>query len=125
MAFNVVTPNKKANTMSMDYYHQIRQSAEASRRKFLYDTNVGAGLPVIENLQNLLNAGDELVQFNGILSGSLSYIFGQLDEGKSLSEATLSAKEKGFTGSQIQEMISREWMLHVNCLFSLVKRAIN
>lgn len=95
--FNVVTPNKKANTLSMDYYYQIRQAAEASRRKFLYDTNVGAGLPVIENLQNLLNAGDELVQFNGILSGSLSYIFGQLDEGKSLSEATLSAKDKGFT----------------------------
>ncbi|OAT26180.1 bifunctional aspartate kinase/homoserine dehydrogenase I [Proteus myxofaciens] len=95
--FNVVTPNKKANTLSMDFYYEIRQAAESSRRKFLYDTNVGAGLPVIENLQNLLNAGDELVQFNGILSGSLSYIFGQLDEGKSLSEATLSAKEKGFT----------------------------
>ncbi|AOM41222.1 bifunctional aspartate kinase/homoserine dehydrogenase I [Xenorhabdus hominickii] len=95
--FNVVTPNKKANTLSMDYYHQIRQAAEKSKRKFLYDTNVGAGLPVIENLQNLLNAGDELVQFSGILSGSLSYIFGMLDEGITLSQATLLAKEKGFT----------------------------
>ncbi|MBC8951576.1 bifunctional aspartate kinase/homoserine dehydrogenase I [Xenorhabdus sp. PB62.4] len=95
--FNVVTPNKKANTLSMDYYRQIRQAAEKSKRKFLYDTNVGAGLPVIENLQNLLNAGDELVQFNGILSGSLSYIFGMLDEGMTLSQATLLAKEKGFT----------------------------
>ncbi|MCE1915016.1 bifunctional aspartate kinase/homoserine dehydrogenase I, partial [Enterobacter hormaechei] len=53
--FNVVTPNKKANTSSMAYYHQIRKAAEKSKRKFLYDTNVGAGLPVIENLQNLLN----------------------------------------------------------------------
>lgn len=67
-----------------------------TRRKFLYDTNVGAGLPVIENLQNLLNAGDELVQFNGILSGSLSYIFGQLDEGKAYLKRLFS-KEKGFT----------------------------
>lgn len=41
----------------MDYYHQLRLAASKSRRKFLYDTNVGAGLPVIENLQNLLNAG--------------------------------------------------------------------
>ncbi|CDH06516.1 bifunctional: aspartokinase I (N-terminal); homoserine dehydrogenase I (C-terminal), threonine sensitive [Xenorhabdus bovienii str. oregonense] len=95
--FNIVTPNKKANTLSMAYYRQIRQAAEKSKRKFLYDTNVGAGLPVIENLQNLLNAGDELVQFNGILSGSLSYIFGMLDEGMTLSQATLLAKEKGFT----------------------------
>ncbi|PHM37037.1 bifunctional aspartate kinase/homoserine dehydrogenase I [Xenorhabdus innexi] len=95
--FNIVTPNKKANTLSMAYYREIRRAAEKSKRKFLYDTNVGAGLPVIENLQNLLNAGDELVQFNGILSGSLSYIFGMLDEGMTLSQATLLAKEKGFT----------------------------
>lgn len=95
--FNIVTPNKKANTDSMDYYHQLRLVAEQSKRKFLYETNVGAGLPVIENLQNLLNAGDELLEFSGILSGSLSYIFGLLDEGVSLSQATLLAKEKGFT----------------------------
>ncbi|CDG22462.1 Bifunctional aspartokinase/homoserine dehydrogenase 1 [Includes: Aspartokinase; Homoserine dehydrogenase] [Xenorhabdus poinarii G6] len=95
--FHVITPNKKANTLSMTYYHQLRQAAEKSKRKFLYDTNVGAGLPVIENLQNLLNAGDELIQFSGILSGSLSYIFGMLDEGMTLSQATMLAKEKGFT----------------------------
>jgi aspartokinase/homoserine dehydrogenase 1 len=41
--FHVVTPNKKANTSSMDYYHQLRHAAAKSRRKFLYDTNVGAG----------------------------------------------------------------------------------
>ncbi|XNM63836.1 ACT domain-containing protein [Escherichia coli] len=91
--FHVVTPNKKANTSSMDYYHQLRHAAGQSRRKFLYDTNVGAGQPVIENLQNLLNAGDELQHFSGILSGSLSFIFGKLDEGISLSEATKVARE--------------------------------
>ncbi|WP_347253297.1 bifunctional aspartate kinase/homoserine dehydrogenase I [Leminorella grimontii] len=95
--FHVVTPNKKANTGSMNYYHQLRQAASAGNRKFLYDTNVGAGLPVIENLQNLLNAGDELLRFSGILSGSLSFIFGKLDEGLSLSDATKLAKEKGYT----------------------------
>ncbi|WGL97831.1 bifunctional aspartate kinase/homoserine dehydrogenase I [Arsenophonus sp. aPb] len=95
--FSVVTPNKKANTASMDYYRQIRLVAEQSKRKFLYEANVGAGLPVIENLQNLLNAGDELLAFSGILSGSLSYIFGLLDEEMSLSQATRLAKEKGFT----------------------------
>ena len=95
--FHVVTPNKKANTSSWNYYQQMRAAAAKSRRKFLYDTNVGAGLPVIENLQNLMNAGDELLRFSGILSGSLSFIFGKLDEGVSLSQATSMAREMGFT----------------------------
>ncbi|WP_058973442.1 bifunctional aspartate kinase/homoserine dehydrogenase I [Type-D symbiont of Plautia stali] len=95
--FHVVTPNKKANTSSWNYYQQMRAAAAKSRRKFLYDTNVGAGLPVIENLQNLMSAGDELIKFSGILSGSLSFIFGKLDEGVSLSEATKMAREMGFT----------------------------
>ncbi|WP_299018960.1 bifunctional aspartate kinase/homoserine dehydrogenase I [uncultured Photobacterium sp.] len=95
--FHVITPNKKANTASMAYYHQLRQAARSTRRKFMYETTVGAGLPVIENLQNLMAAGDELERFSGILSGSLSYIFGKLDEGMSFSEATTVARNNGFT----------------------------
>ena len=95
--FHVVTANKKANTSSIDYYHQLRLTALMKRRKFLYVTNVGAGLPVIENMQNLFNAGDQLVKFDGILSGSLSFIFGKLDEGQSFSEVTAEARSMGFT----------------------------
>ena len=95
--FHVVTPNKKANTSSQEYYHALRKAALVKRRRFLYETTVGAGLPVIDNLQNLLSAGDELSSFSGVLSGSLSYIFGQLDEGMTLSQATTIAKDKCFT----------------------------
>ncbi|MGR6980916.1 bifunctional aspartate kinase/homoserine dehydrogenase I [Testudinibacter sp. P27/CKL/0425] len=95
--FHVVTPNKKANTSDVEYYLRLRAVAAQNQRKFMYDTNVGAGLPVIDNLQKLLAAGDEILQFDGILSGSLSFIFGKLEEGLSLSEATKLAKEKGFT----------------------------
>ncbi|OOE94232.1 bifunctional aspartate kinase/homoserine dehydrogenase I [Salinivibrio sp. AR647] len=95
--FHVITPNKKANTSSLAYYHQLRQAARATHRKFMYETTVGAGLPVIENLQNLIAAGDELSRFSGILSGSLSHIFGKLDEGASFSEATNVARENGYT----------------------------
>jgi aspartokinase/homoserine dehydrogenase 1 len=95
--FHVVTPNKKANTASQEYYGQLRAAALVKRRRFLYETTVGAGLPVIDNLQNLLSAGDELVSFSGVLSGSLSFIFGQLDEGMTLSQATQMAKDKCFT----------------------------
>lgn len=95
--FHVVTPNKKANSGSSEYYQQLRQVAQRTNRQFLYDTNVGAGLPVIENLQKLLYAGDKLLRFEGILSGSLSFIFGKLSEGLSLSQATVLAREKGYT----------------------------
>ncbi|TRX53992.1 bifunctional aspartate kinase/homoserine dehydrogenase I [Thalassomonas sp. M1454] len=95
--FHIVTPNKKANTDSWQYYLKLRENAAKTNRLFLYETNVGAGLPVIDTLQNLFKAGDELVQFEGVLSGSLSYIFGKLDEGMSLSEATEIAKSNGFT----------------------------
>lgn len=95
--FHVVTPNKKANTSSLDYYHKLRAVAQQQRRRFLYETTVGAGLPVIDTLQGLINAGDELLAFEGILSGSLSYIFGELEAGVALSEVTEKAKALGFT----------------------------
>ncbi|MBQ0166246.1 MAG: bifunctional aspartate kinase/homoserine dehydrogenase I [Treponema sp.] len=94
---SIVTPNKRANSMNMDFYREIRQSAKKMHRRFLYETNVGAGLPIIDTLQNLFNSGDRLKEFNGIMSGSLSYIFGALDEGKKFSEAVLEAKELRYT----------------------------
>ncbi|MAD88150.1 MAG: bifunctional aspartate kinase/homoserine dehydrogenase I [Pseudoalteromonas sp.] len=95
--FHVVAANKKANTGSFDYYQSLKSAAQKRQRKFLYETNVGAGLPVLDNLQLLFGAGDELLSFNGILSGSLSYMFGVLEDGLSLSEATAKAKANGFT----------------------------
>lgn len=95
--FNVVTPNKKANTDSWEYYQALRIAAQKTNRRFLYEATVAAGLPVIDTLQNLIKAGDELQRFEGVLSGSLSYIFGKLDEGMPLSTATAIAKENGFT----------------------------
>ncbi|MEM9100748.1 MAG: bifunctional aspartate kinase/homoserine dehydrogenase I [Pseudomonadota bacterium] len=94
---HVATPNKKANTDSEDYYQTLRQKANDRGRKFLYETNVGAGLPVIDTLQNLIKSGDQLIEFEGILSGSLSYVFGLLDEDVSFSQAVIQAREQGFT----------------------------
>ena len=94
---HVATPNKRANSMSMDFYRRLRTVANEAHRRFLYETNVGAGLPIIDTLQNLFKSGDTLTGFNGIMSGSLSYIFGKLDEGKRFSEAVLEAKELRYT----------------------------
>jgi len=104
--FHVVTANKKANTADYAYYCQLRKTSELRQRHFLYETNVGAGLPVIDNLQGLLRAGDELLQFEGILSGSLSYIFGEIHKGLSLSEATSKARDLGYTEPNPAEDLS-------------------
>ncbi|MEO2281605.1 bifunctional aspartate kinase/homoserine dehydrogenase I [Pseudoalteromonas pernae] len=95
--FHVVAANKKANTSSMAYYRELKLAAQKHNRRFLYETNVGAGLPVLDNLQSLFGAGDQLLHFSGILSGSLSYMFGVISDGLSLSEATQKAKASGFT----------------------------
>jgi len=94
---HVVTPNKRANSGAIAFYREIREAALAGRKRFLYETNVGAGLPVIDTFRNMLKSGDSLVDFTGILSGSLSYIFGRLDEGVPFSKAVLEAREKGYT----------------------------
>ena len=95
--FNVVAANKKANTASLEYYRAMRSAAGRNFRKFLYETNVGAGLPVIDTLQALIRSGDELKSFDGILSGSLSMIFGLLEDGMPMSAAVGKAMELGYT----------------------------
>jgi aspartokinase/homoserine dehydrogenase 1 len=95
--FNIVAANKKANTAGYDYYLAMRDAERRNFRKFLYETNVAAGLPFIDTLQSLIRSGDELVTFEGILSGSLSMIFGLLEDGIPLSQAVAKAMELGFT----------------------------
>jgi aspartokinase/homoserine dehydrogenase 1 len=75
----------------------MRQAERRNFRKFLYETNVAAGLPFIDTLQGLIRSGDELKTFEGILSGSLSMIFGLLEDGIPLSRAVAKAMELGYT----------------------------
>ena len=95
--FNVVAANKKANTKSIAYYREMRATAARHFRRFMYETNVGAGLPFIDTLQSLIRSGDELKSFSGILSGSLSMIFGLLEDGMAFSQAVEKAMNLGFT----------------------------
>jgi len=94
---SIATPNKRANSMKIDFYHELRRTANMMHRRFLYETNVGAGLPIIDTLQNLFKSGDRLTGFTGIMSGSLSYIFGRLDEGIPFSQAVIEAKDRHYT----------------------------
>jgi len=95
--FNIVAANKKANTSGYDYYVDMRLAETRNFRKFLYETNVAAGLPFIDTLQGLIRSGDTLKTFEGILSGSLSMIFGLLEDGVPFSQAVAKAMDLGYT----------------------------
>jgi aspartokinase/homoserine dehydrogenase 1 len=95
--FHVVTASKRANSGTMQLYREIRDARSRFRRHFRYETNVGAGLPVIDTLRNLLAGGDSLVRFEGLMSGSLSFIFGLLEDSVPFSQAVRTACERGFT----------------------------
>ena len=94
---SVVTPNKRANSGSFEYYQALRMSALKHNVKFLYETNVGAGLPIINTLSDLVSSGDKVLKIEGVMSGTLSYIFSSFKEGKTFSQIVHEAKEKGYT----------------------------
>ncbi len=96
-AISIVTPNKVANSGTFARYKALKLAAKRSGAKFFYETNVGAGLPVINTLQGLMHSGDDVLKIEGVLSGSLSYIFNTYDGTTSFKEVVLKAKELGFT----------------------------
>jgi aspartokinase/homoserine dehydrogenase 1 len=94
---NIITPNKKANSGPVERYRLLRDVARRSGRYFLYETNVGAGLPVIHTLRDLIETGDEVRRVEGVLSGTLSFIFNSLDGTRPFSEVVRDARARGFT----------------------------
>lgn len=96
-SISIVTPNKRANSGPFESYRMLKLLAIKNDVKFLYETNVGAGLPVINTLQDLLNSGDKILKIEAVLSGSLSYIFNNFTGSRRFSEVVREAKEKGYT----------------------------
>jgi bifunctional aspartokinase / homoserine dehydrogenase 1 len=94
---SIVTPNKKAHSGAMEKYQAIMQTAAQSGVRFLYETSVGAGLPVISTLSDLLRSGDQVLKIEAVLSGTLSYIFNHMSETRPFSAVVRTAKELGFT----------------------------
>lgn len=97
-SISVSTPNKAAAaSSSFEKYKLLKKIASKRGVHFFYETNVGAGLPVISTIRDLINSGDRIFKIEGVLSGSLSYIFNAFNGGISFKEALLKAMEKGFT----------------------------
>ncbi|MCL2879225.1 MAG: bifunctional aspartate kinase/homoserine dehydrogenase I, partial [Treponema sp.] len=96
-AIAVVTPNKRANSGTLDYYRRLTSYSRERGIPYLYETTVCAGLPVISTLRDLFISGDTLVRIEAVVSGTLSYIFNNFDGTKPFSALVREAKAKGYT----------------------------
>lgn len=94
---SLVTPNKRACSGKLSYYNKLKSLSLKHNTKFLYETNVGAGLPIINTLNDLLLSGDEILKIEAVVSGTLNYLFHHFTESKSFTELLLEAKKLGYT----------------------------
>ena len=96
-SISIVTPNKKANAGTYALYDRLHRTALRHNVRFLYETNVGAGLPIINTINDLIAGGDRILRIEGVLSGTLSYLFNSFTEGKSFAEVVAEARMRGYT----------------------------
>lgn len=93
----IVTANKRANTQNMERYNLLHAAAARRNTPFHYETNVGAGLPVINVLQSLINSGDQVNKIEAVLSGTMNYLLSEYDGSKPFSELVAFAKENSYS----------------------------
>ena len=105
--FNIVAANKKANTIHFDFYKELRKNLKKFDKNFLYETNVGAGLPVVQTIKELHFSGEKITKIRGVFSGSLSYIFNRFsNEEISFSKILVDAEKNGLTEPDSREDLS-------------------
>jgi aspartokinase/homoserine dehydrogenase 1 len=95
--FDIVAANKKANTIHTDFYKELRRNLKKHDKSFLYETNVGAGLPIIDTLKHLIASGDKVNKIQAVLSGSLNFIFNNFSETYNFHDVVKEAGVQGFT----------------------------
>ena len=96
-SISVVTPNKIACTESFQRYLSLKYTALKYKAKFLFETNVGAGLPVINTLNDLIKSGDEVLGIQAVLSGSLNFIFNNFNSEVKFADIVRQAQVEGYT----------------------------
>lgn len=94
---SVVTANKVAASSAYALYQHLKQTARDKGVKFLFETNVGAGLPVINTIRDLTGSGDKILRIEAVLSGTLNFVFNTISADTPLSHAVKQAKEEGYS----------------------------
>ncbi|MBP3566988.1 MAG: bifunctional aspartate kinase/homoserine dehydrogenase I [Paraprevotella sp.] len=94
---SVVAANKEAASADYATYEKLKSTARRRGVKFLFETNVGAGLPIIRTINDLLNSGDKILKIEAVLSGTLNYIFNKISADIPFSKTVQMAKEEGYS----------------------------
>ena len=94
---SVVAANKVAASSDYENYKELKQTARRRGVKYLFETNVGAGLPIINTINDLINSGDKILRIEAVVSGTLNFIFNTISEEIKLSDTIRLAKEKGYS----------------------------
>jgi aspartokinase/homoserine dehydrogenase 1 len=105
---HIVTPNKKANSGDLDYYRSLHETRRNSGAHYLYETTVGAGLPVVQTLRDLRDTGDDITSIEGIFSGTLAYLFNVYDGKAAFSDIKVeSLVPAGLEKGSIDEVLDK------------------
>jgi len=117
-SISISTPNKVAASSPYRNYKKLKEIADLRGVQFQYETNVGAGLPVLSTLKNLMISGDRILKIEGVLSGSLSFIFNKFNSKTKFSDLVKEARTQGYTEPDPRDDLSLKDISRKICILA-------
>ncbi|MEO5581169.1 MAG: bifunctional aspartate kinase/homoserine dehydrogenase I [Saprospiraceae bacterium] len=117
-SISISTPNKIAASSPFKNYKKLKEIADLRGVQWQYETNVGAGLPVLSTLKNLMISGDRILKIEGVLSGSLSFIFNKFNSKVKFSDLVKEARTKGYTEPDPRDDLSLKDISRKICILA-------
>ncbi|MFH5832761.1 hypothetical protein ACG2F4_13210 [Halalkalibaculum sp. DA3122] len=105
---HIATPSKRANTFEQEFYEQLQHITQHKDVEFCYEPTVGAGLPILSTVTRLLETGDTITEISGVGSGTMTYLFNELEQGTPFSKAVIKARKLGYAEPDPRDDLSGE-----------------
>jgi aspartokinase/homoserine dehydrogenase 1 len=105
---HIATPSKRANTFEQSYFDTLMEYTQGKPTHYLFETTVGAGLPVIQTIKDLIRSGDSITKVTGVVSGTMTYLFDQLQQGQPFGETLRRARQLGYAEPDPRDDLSGE-----------------
>ncbi|MDX1636732.1 MAG: hypothetical protein R3281_02100 [Balneolaceae bacterium] len=105
---HIATPSKRANTFEQAFYKELQHLTDLNNVQFRYEPTVGAGLPVLSTINGLLSTGDHIREISAVASGTMTYLFNELEKGIPFSKAVKQARENGYAEPDPRDDLSGE-----------------